>query len=615
MKNRKSARPGKAVLLLLFLALAAKTWGQDVYQMVSSTDELEADAYYLIVNTDAGKAMSTDQKSNNRGETNVVVDNGTITAPGATACSFLLKKGSKGWTFYDEANQGYLYAAGGDDDNYLRTSKSLNNNCYATITMEDGNAAIVFDQGDATRNILRYNSSYSMFTCYEDIRNMDAVQLFKKVSSGQPQVAQPVLSPAHGTTFTGHLTVTVSCATEGATVYYTSDGTTPTASSSIFPASGLDISQTTTIKAMAACEEMRDSEVATATYTLEEAPSSLGAKALVATKDGVYYAMETTAKNDGLNAFQVEIWEDKVVHTAQADILWYIDEDNGLFQTPSGNYLTGTASSTALGTADEACAWTWNDTYSTWIIPAKSGSAERSFIYNGGIFKNYDVSNVKAGTGGYADTYTKAMPVADGYVRNINPGFYGTLCLPYAVEAGNLSGADFFSIAGKVMQDGMPQSLVLEPVTALEAGVPYVFFNGSSDKLIAVYSGEPVSAPREANGLVGSFGGQDVAEGMYLFTVNNEVQLCGKGCSIAGNRAYIDMAKVPELNPGEMGVNRRVISLDNTTGILPTPAKGTRVDVYTLSGVEIRHQVDASEATSGLPQGIYLVNGRKMIVK
>ena len=66
------------------------------------------------------------------------------------------------------------------------------------------------------------------------------------------QVIKPVLSPEDGTTFTESLTVTASCATAGAIIYYTTNGDIPTTESNVFPANGLPITETTTIKAMAA---------------------------------------------------------------------------------------------------------------------------------------------------------------------------------------------------------------------------------------------------------------------------------------------------------------------------------------------------------------------------
>lgn len=39
------------------------------------------------------------------------------------------------------------------------------------------------------------------------------------------------------------------------------------------------------------------------------------------------------------------------------------------------------------------------------------------------------------------------------------------------------------------------------------------------------------------------------------------------------------------------------------------------VDVYNLQGIAVRNSVARAEATEGLPRGIYIVGGRKVIVK
>ncbi len=77
----------------------------------------------------------------------------------------------------------------------------------------------------------------------------------------------PTFSPAAGT-YTEAQTVTISCATSGATIYYTTDGATPSASSTEYSAS-ITISETTTIKAIAIKNNV-SSSVASATYTIEE---------------------------------------------------------------------------------------------------------------------------------------------------------------------------------------------------------------------------------------------------------------------------------------------------------------------------------------------------------
>ena len=92
-----------------------------------------------------------------------------------------------------------------------------------------------------------------------------APQLYKKVVADQ--VAMPTFSPVEGTYFETQ-SITLSCATDGATIYYTTDGTTPSASNGTAYTSAISVSETMTIKAIAIKSDMTDSDVATATYTI-----------------------------------------------------------------------------------------------------------------------------------------------------------------------------------------------------------------------------------------------------------------------------------------------------------------------------------------------------------
>ena len=82
-----------------------------------------------------------------------------------------------------------------------------------------------------------------------------------------PVPAVPAISPESGTPFASSLTVTISCATEGAAIYYTTDGSEPTKDSTAYKR--FKIYGKTTVKAVAYNPESgMYSEVATADYAL-----------------------------------------------------------------------------------------------------------------------------------------------------------------------------------------------------------------------------------------------------------------------------------------------------------------------------------------------------------
>ena len=98
---------------------------------------------------------------------------------------------------------------------------------------------------------------------------------FYKENGGMESVATPTFSPAAGT-YTTAQNVTISCETSGATIYYTTDGTTPTTSSSVY-SSPIAISTTTTVKAMGVKAGMSNSSVATAVYNFPAVYATIAA--------------------------------------------------------------------------------------------------------------------------------------------------------------------------------------------------------------------------------------------------------------------------------------------------------------------------------------------------
>lgn len=425
-------------------------------------------------------------------------------------------------------------------------------------------------------------------------------------TAGKTQATLTFDSDAYSVNVGESLTVKATTNSSASVVYSSSDKTIATVDENTGEVQAGNKVGTVTITATVTENDEYTGATATCTMNVVDPSALPEAKALVAEdKEGILHAMKNELGNTRLNAMEVYSLNGKIIDEGKADIKWYIDIDNGTIQNIDGMYVVfeDANDSDIKLSSKKGNSWYYKSEDGSWNTKETDG---RFLGYNEQItaFRTYSSS-----------TYPKAvaMPIVDGYIRSTTSGDYGTICLPYAVAAEDMAGAEFFSIAGKVMKGEEPQSIVLNQVTTLEAGVPYIF-SATSDKLIAAYSGKAVAVAEEANGLIGSFEGQDVAEGMYLISAQNKVQLCGKSCKISGNRAYIDMNEVPEYS-GEVGVNQRLISFEDANGISETMVEGGLADVYTLSGVEVRHQVDESEATQGLPQGIYIVNGKKVVVK
>jgi len=87
------------------------------------------------------------------------------------------------------------------------------------------------------------------------------------------RVATPTFSLPGGT-YVGPQSVTLSDTTSGATIYYTTDGSTPTTASTPYTAP-ISVTRSMTVRAMAAASGMADSNVASATYTIRVATPTL----------------------------------------------------------------------------------------------------------------------------------------------------------------------------------------------------------------------------------------------------------------------------------------------------------------------------------------------------
>jgi hypothetical protein len=143
---------------------------------------------------------------------------------------------------------------GGTVDQYAKTS------VYTTVTL---GSATLNTSGTHTivLTVTGKNSAATQFYLTADTFTFTG-------QSGPTQVAAPIFSPGAGVYSTAQ-NITISTATAGASIRYTTDGSTPTETlGTLYTGAPVVISSTTTINAIAYEAGFIDSNVASATYTV-----------------------------------------------------------------------------------------------------------------------------------------------------------------------------------------------------------------------------------------------------------------------------------------------------------------------------------------------------------
>ncbi|MBQ7194330.1 MAG: chitobiase/beta-hexosaminidase C-terminal domain-containing protein, partial [Bacteroidales bacterium] len=232
--------------------------GFKVYNKVTDVTDLTAGSEVIIVAADADFAMSSAQASNNRGQAAITKSGDDINSPSASVAVFTLEAGEVDNTLaFKDSDDNYLYAAGsGSSKNYLRSQATNNADGSWSVSITSG-VATVKAQGTNTNNWMRYNS---LFACYASGQN--DICIYKLAGSGTSTVLVREVCATPSVSCTSN-TVTITCATEGASIYYTTDGSEPTASSTLY-SDPFAIASSCTVKAIAVKAKYRDSSIGSA---------------------------------------------------------------------------------------------------------------------------------------------------------------------------------------------------------------------------------------------------------------------------------------------------------------------------------------------------------------
>ena len=212
-------------------------------------------------------------------------------------------------------------------------------------------------------------------------------------------VAAPVIAPEGGY-FTSDPHVTISCPTDGATIYYTTDGTPPTASSTNYtntPQITLNTTGKTTIKAIAVKGNNKKSDVVTAEFTKRAAGEEVTKVALDVAVDT--HNMTTKVGNTEKLTATVQY---KKETTSGVTVTWL--SDNPDVATVAQD---GTITAKSVGKARVTAAVVENGvTYSDFcdvIVEARPSSSHHSSSST----TYYDVNAAVSGEGGSVAASTK----------------------------------------------------------------------------------------------------------------------------------------------------------------------------------------------------------------
>lgn len=367
MHHRLQQIGSRALALLMALVLCLGTLpilshAQDTtYTQVTSADQFTSGTYYMVTDTgyapgvlDDSWITAVDQASAQTDALwTLTVEGSTVTLQDANG-SYIAPKGGNengiqageyvwSWRFQ---NGTFTFAGQNGDTVYLASNKGSENKFrgYKTATAEGNPAGYPYQ-----------------FT------------LYKAEEAAEPvTVAAPQADPQGGTVTAG-TEITLSCATQGASIYYTLDGTTPATGSTLYAEGSKPvISESCTLKAVTVLEGTQ-SEVQSIDYTVEQpqAPTYVyqqitdleeltagGNFVFVVETDSGYQALGTTRDSIHGTFAGVDVTLEGDLLTGEALPVWTVAAtEDGVSLSFEGKYLDNAQNNMKLNFRDKVFSW------------------------------------------------------------------------------------------------------------------------------------------------------------------------------------------------------------------------------------------------------------------
>ena len=221
-------------------------------------------------------------------------------------------------------------------------------------------------------------------------------------------------------------------------------------------------------------------------------------------------------------------------------------------------------------------------------------------------------------------TYEVAGTVANvTLTRNLKAEAWNTFCVPFDMTAEQLAANGITDVRALESASVEGTSVTLNfsesSLTAVEAGVPYLVkvtdYDGTINVENAVMAAAPGAVTVDGVTMTGNYAAGTVPVGAYFISNNAFYYADVDNVSLKGFRAYI------QLNNGVQNANRLMININGeVTGIEDVLGEEAAeadklVNVVSLDGMTVKAGVKKSEALDGLQKGIYIVDGKKYVVK
>ena len=530
---------------------------------------------------------------------------------------------------------------------------------YYVYQVVGNDCAYVFFSNGAEKKLLSWKQ-YDLTVWFNDYYNGDPWATIVEATLAITHLDAPTISGDEVFMESTDVTITSPVHVEGVAIYYTLDGTDPTTASTPYNAP-IPLTETTTVKAIAVYKSIT-SDVATMTFEKFDANAPRTIADLASIKADLASVTVSFA-----NALVVYGEDNNYILRENIDGEYYaLDVLNTQLPFKVGATVSGTvklkvafkanpaANNGVLSTADIAETLKDNLTItpgtSVEPIPLEVSVVDvqnhpgdllvvkdgKWYVYDGLIYRyvsdiktEFDVylSNHSDYSFGeavveidvmlwYNDVYTddqsplaKIIGAKDTYEYVMTAAGWGTIIIPFDCE--KPEGLTIYECTS--VNDA---KLVVEEVNCLKANTPYLLKGTKGEQTNYLLEGyaAPHGEQYEKGVMVGVYVKQEPPLNSYILQ-NQEAGLAfychldqGNGAWVGPNRCYI--------KPQDGGLKSIQFPDDETNGVrTANAADSTLVDVYTATGVKVKHQVEKGKALNDLPTGLYIINNKKIVKK